>query len=189
MTMTDWPIEDRPREKLLEKGASALTDAELIAIFLNTGTRGQTALDMAKTLLVTFDGLKKLLRAPSYELRKTRGLGNAKYALLQAAVKLGKRFLREELPTGAILNNSKRTQQFLSDCLRHHTNEVFACLFMDNHYRLIQFEELFHGTVNEATIYPREIVRRAIMHNAKSSCTQSSIWGTHNRVKQIKRNE
>jgi DNA repair protein RadC len=166
MTISKWPSADRPREKLLAKGAKTLTDAELVAIFINTGTREQTALDIAKTLLTTFGCLKKLLNAAPHEIRQTRGLGWAKYANLQAAVELGRRYSNDSVPLRSKLNNSKATQQFLVNCLRHYPNEVFACLFLDNHYRLIQFEELFHGTINEATIYPREIVRRALIHNA-----------------------
>jgi DNA repair protein RadC len=166
MTMTDWPPADRPREKLLEKGATALTDAELVAIFLHTGTRGQTALDVARQLLVSFGCLKKLLRAPPHEFMRWHGMGNAKYAALQAAVELGRRFISETVPTGSVMTNSRIVQQFLSGQLRHHSNEVFACLFMDNHFRLLSFEEMFQGTVNETNVYPREIVRRALMHNA-----------------------
>jgi DNA repair protein RadC len=166
MPITDWPLEDRPREKLLAKGEQALTDAELIAIFLKTGTRGKTAVDIAKTLLVEYGGLKQLLRAPPRLLMQKQGVGSAKYAALKAACELGRRYLRETLPTGAILNSSQKTQLFLADRLRDYTNEVFACVFMDNHFRLICFEELFHGTINEANIYPREIVRRGLAHNA-----------------------
>lgn len=162
----NWPIEDRPREKLLQKGAQNLTDAELIAIFLKTGIKGKSAVDIAKGLLVEYSGLKQLLRAPIAELIQKPGIGQTKYATLQAALELGKRYLSEMLPTGSILNNSQLTQQFLADRLRSYTNEVFCCLFMDNRFRLIQFEELFLGTINETSIYPREIVRRALAHGA-----------------------
>ncbi|VVC74899.1 hypothetical protein AQUSIP_01730 [Aquicella siphonis] len=166
MRITDWPQEDRPREKLLNRGENALTDAELIAIFLKSGTRGKTALDLARELLNEFGGIKKLMRAPSQSLIRKPGLGRAKYSTLKAAIELGRRYLGEPMQTGAALNNSRITQRFLADRLREHTSEVFACLFMDNHFRLICFEELFHGTINETSIYPREIVRRALIHNA-----------------------
>jgi len=165
MPITNWPRADRPREKLLEKGEHMLTDAELIAILLNSGTRGKTAVDVARDLLCEFGTLKKLVGAPPSQIKKL-GVGNAKYALLKAAFELGRRCLTEQLPTGSVLNNSRMTQQFLADHLRGHPNEVFACLFMDNHLRLIHYEELFHGTINEANIYPREIVRRGLLHNA-----------------------
>lgn len=163
MPITDWPHADRPREKLLSKGAAVLTDAELIAIFLQTGIRGKTALDIAKELLNEFGTLKKLLAAPTL---KKPGMGAAKFAALKAAVELGKRYSDENLIIGETLNSSQKTQKFLTQQLRHYPNEVFACLFMDNHFRLIRYEELFHGTVNEANIYPREIVRLGLAHNA-----------------------
>jgi DNA repair protein RadC len=166
MPITDWPKEDRPREKLLNQGEKILTDTELIAIFLNTGTRGKTALDIARELLLAHGNLKMLLNAPQNRLINTRGVGPAKYATLKAAIELGRRYLEETISTGEILNNTKVTQKFIANRLRHYENEVFACLFMDTHFRLIRFEELFHGTVNEATIYPREIVRRSLFHNA-----------------------
>lgn len=166
MPITDWPHEDRPREKLMSKGEQTLTDAELIAILLKSGTRGKTALDLAKEMLNEFGNLKKLLSTPSQLLITKPGLGAAKYAALKAAIELGRRYLNEPLAIGSVLNNSRKTQKFLAEQLREHTNEVFACLFMDNHFRLIRYEELFHGTINEANIYPREIVRRGLAYNA-----------------------
>lgn len=166
MRITDWPFEDRPREKLLSKGEKALTDAELIAIFLKTGTRGKTALDMAKELLMEYGSLKKLLRAPPHLLNAKPGMGKAKYASLLAALELGRRYLNDNLNVGEVLNSSQATQSFLIHCLREHSNEVFACLFMDTHFRLISYEELFHGTIHSAIVYPREIVRRGLAHNA-----------------------
>lgn len=166
MPITDWPKEDRPREKLLQHGEGRLTDAELIAIFLLTGTRGKTALDLAKELLTKHGGLKKLLRLPPKILIQTPGMGAAKYAALRAAIELGRRYLEEYLPIGEMLNSSSATQKFLAARLRDHPNEVFACLFLDTHFRLIRFEEIFQGTINEANIYPREIVRRCLVHNA-----------------------
>ena len=166
MPITDWPEEDKPREKLLSKGEHTLTDAELIAIFLKTGIPGKTALDIAKELLQEYGCLKQLLRTPVSSLIKKAGLGYAKYATLKAAIELGKRYQRAHLPTGTILNSTLLTQTFLTERLREYTNEVFACLFMDSHFRFIHFEELFHGSVNQAHIYPREIVRRGLVHNA-----------------------
>lgn len=166
MRITDWPKEDRPREKLLSLGEKSLTDAELIAIFIKSGIRGKTALDIAKELLQEFFGIKGLLRASQQELTRKRGLGNAKYALLKAAVELGKRYSEERLPIGTLLNDSRSTQRFLNYRLRELAYEVFACLFMDTHLRLIQYEELFYGTINGAYVYPREIVRRGLRYNA-----------------------
>lgn len=166
MRITQWPLADRPREKLLDKGAAALTDAELIAIFLKTGARGRTALDIAKALLIEHGGLKKLLQTAPRTLMQQHGVGQAKLAALKAAAELGKRYVSESLPPGTVLNNSQITQQFLSDRLRDYSQEVFACLFMDTHFRLLHFDVLFYGTLNEAIIYPREIVRRALEHHA-----------------------
>lgn len=166
MRITNWPQEDRPREKLLIKGESALTDAELIAILLKSGTRGKTALDLARELLIEYGSIKKLMLAPPPSLMHKPGLGSAKYTSLKAAIELGRRYLGEPMQVGATLNNSRATQQFLAERLREYTSEVFACLFMDNHFRLINYEELFYGTINETSIYPREIIRRALLQNA-----------------------
>lgn len=166
MPITDWPHEDRPREKLLNKGEHALTDAELIAIFLKTGIRGKTALDLAKELLNEYGNLKKLLLASPSVLMKKTGIGSAKYAALKAAIELGRRYFNETIPVGKKLDNSHVLKKFLSGQLREHPNEVFACVFMDNHFRLLSFEKLFQGTIHSASIYPREIVRRGLLHNA-----------------------
>jgi len=166
MPITDWPQADRPREKLLEKGETILTDAELLAIFINSGVKGKTALDIAKELINEFGSLKMLIRTPKEILFKKQGIGKVKYVLLKAAVELGKRYLNEQIHTGTVLNSSLLAQEFLAYRLRENMNEVFACLFLDNHLRLICFEEIFHGTINEANIYPREIVRRGLRHNA-----------------------
>jgi len=166
MPITDWPKEDRPREKLLRFGEASLTDAELMAIFLVTGVRGRTAVDIAKNLLIENGGLKKLLRLPPKTLIAAPGIGLAKYAALKAAIELGRRYLEEHLKIGETLNSSAATQKFLAHRLRDCPNEVFACLFMDTHFRLIRFEEMFQGTINSANIYPREIVRRGLLYNA-----------------------
>lgn len=166
MPITDWPREDRPREKLLNKGEQLLTDAELITIFIKSGTRGKTALDIAKELLSEYGGLKKLLSTSPRILINKPGMGPAKYAALKAALELGRRYINEPLPVGTRLNSSRKTQEFLAQHLREYANEVFACLFMDNHLRLIKFEELFFGTINETNIYTRELVRRGLSHNA-----------------------
>lgn len=166
MPITQWPENERPREKLLRFGAKPLSDAELLAIFINTGVRGKTALDLARELLTEFGGLKKILQSYPHEIYQKPGLGKAKYALLKAAVELGRRFLDHDMIPGETLHNSQHTKQFLARQLKQYSHEVFACLFLDNHNRLICFEELFHGTLNEANVYPREVVKRALSHNA-----------------------
>jgi DNA repair protein RadC len=166
MTISNWPLSERPREKLLAQGAKYLSDAELIAILLQTGIRGKTALDIARDLLIEFGSLKKLFLAASPPLYQKPGLGKAKYALLQAALELGRRFQEEPLPAGEILTDSTLTKRCLASRLKDYPHEVFACLFLDTQHRVICYEELFHGTLSEANIYPREVVKRALAHNA-----------------------
>ncbi len=166
MTMNHWPLAERPREKLLLYGAKHLSDAELLAIFLNTGIRGKTALDIARELLHGFGSLRKLLQSHAHELCQTPGVGKAKYVLINAAIELGLRYLTSDIQLGKRLNSSQLTKQFLSNHLKHYAHEVFAGLFLDTHHRLICFEELFHGTLNEASVYPREVVKRGLLHNA-----------------------
>ncbi len=163
MTIANWPLAERPREKLLLYGEKNLSDAELLAIFFCTGTRGKTALDLARELLKEYGGLKKLADADSI---KKKGLGKAKYAMLKAAVELGRRYLEEDVPIGELLTNSHLTKRFLANRLKDHPHEVFACLFLDNLNRMICYEELFHGTINESNVYPRELVKRGLKHNA-----------------------
>jgi DNA repair protein RadC len=166
MAITNWPATERPREKLLINGAKNLSDAELLAIFLHTGTRGKTALDIARELLGEFGSLKKLLNSAPERLCQTRGIGNAKYALLKAATELGQRYLDETLQIGETLSSSIAAKRFLSHRLKDYPHEVFACLFLNSHHRLLGFEELFHGTINESNVYPREVVKRGLAHNA-----------------------
>ena len=148
------------------RGESALTDAELVAIFLRTGARGKTAVDIARQLLLDFGGVKNLLKVPKLTLTNQHGVGQSKYATLKAAVELGKRCLTQSAEDGDVINSSVKTRQIIADRLRHHTSEVFACLFMDIHLRLIRFDELFYGSIHEAVVYPREIVRRGVLYNA-----------------------
>jgi len=165
-SITQWPLAERPREKLLSQGPKQLSDAELIAIFLNTGARGKTAVDLAHELLKEFGTLKKLLHAPPLYFYQKRGMGKAKYALIKAALELGQRYLKENLPLGEKLNDSAQTKRFIHSRLSDYPHEVFACLFLDNRHRVMAFEELFHGTINETSVYPREIIKRGLAHNA-----------------------
>lgn len=166
MTITTWPTLDRPREKLLSQGAKYLSDAELLAILLQTGTQGKTALDIARELLTESGGLKKLGYAPAHHFYQKRGLGKAKFAMLQAALELGKRHCEEPLLAGQKLGNSEITKRCIADRLKDYAHEVFSCLFLDTQNRIIAFEELFHGTLTESNVYPREVVKRALAHNA-----------------------
>ena len=164
--ITEWPMEERPREKLLDRGADTLSDAELLAIFLRTGTRGLTAVDLARQLLREFGGLKPLLDASEDRFCLHRGLGRAKYAQLQAVLEMARRHLFENIQRGDALCSPNDTRHYLAAELRSCPHEVFACLFLDNRNRVLTFEKLFYGTIDGASVYPREVVRRAIDINA-----------------------
>ncbi len=164
--ITDMPLEERPREKLLQRGARALTNAELLAIFLRTGVRGKSALDLAKDLLDNFGDLRSLLGADQKRFCLAKGLGDAKYVQLKACVEMSRRYLRECLERGDALTNPDDTRNFLMSELSGRDYEVFSCLFLDNKHRVIQFEELFYGTIDGASVYPREVVKRTLQHNA-----------------------
>ncbi len=166
MTISQWPLAERPREKLLNKGAEALSDAELLAIFLRTGCKGVTAVDLARQLLDNFGGLKPMLQASQVEFCQHNGLGSAKYAQLQAVMEMAKRHLFEELSRGDALSSPAQTRHFLSAQLASYPHEVFACLFLDNRNRVIAFEKMFFGTIDGASVYPREVVRLALKKNA-----------------------
>jgi DNA repair protein RadC len=161
-----WPSGDRPREKLLLRGASALSDAELLAIFLRTGVAGRSAVDLARDLIAEFRGLGGLLGATEARFCAGKGLGRAKYAQLQAVLEMSRRYLRERLDRGDALTGPERTRAYLKSRLYPYPYEVFACLFLDNRNRVIEYEELFRGTVDGSSVHPREVVRRALHHNA-----------------------
>ena len=165
-TISDWPVDERPREKLLDRGANALSDAELLDIFLRTGTRGLTAVDLARLLLDEFGGLKPLLDASESNFCRHRGLGRAKYAQLQAVLEMARRHLFARVQRGDALCSPNDTRNYLSAELRACPHEVFACLFLDNRNRVLAFEKLFFGTIDGASVYPREVVRRAIDINS-----------------------
>jgi len=166
MRITDWPADQRPREKLLAHGAGTLTDAELLAIFLRTGIQGKTAVDLAQDLLTGFGSLQALMQADCVTFTQAKGLGNAKYAQLQAVLEMARRHTFEELERGDVLTSPEATRHYLSSQLRHYPYEVFACLFLDNQHHILEFEELFRGTIDGASVYPREVVKKALEHNA-----------------------
>lgn len=166
MAITDWPADERPREKLLARGPEALSDAELLAIFLRTGVVGRTAVDLARDLLSDFGGLRPLLQADKKGFCARHGLGEAKFVQLQAVMEMARRHLHETLSRGDALTSPQQTRQYLTARLRHYLHEVFGCLFLDNRHRVISFDEMFHGTIDGASVYPREVVRRALGHNA-----------------------
>ncbi len=166
MAISDWPEGERPREKLLSQGAAALSDAELLAIFLRTGVAGKSAVDLSRDLLHRFEGVRALLNADEVTFCQAQGLGRAKYALLQAVIELARRHLAESLKRDSALTSVAETRAFVSAQLRDRPREVFAVLFLDNQHRMIAFEEMFQGTIDSASVYPREIIKRALSLNA-----------------------
>jgi DNA repair protein RadC len=166
MSITDWPAGERPREKLLERGASSLSDAELLAIFLRTGVTGKSAVDLARELLTRFGNLTQLIAASEKDFCEIHGLGQAKYVQLQAVVEISRRALQEEMKSGDALNSPRAVREFLQLLLRARPQEVFVALFLDAQHRVIASEELFKGTLTQTSVYPREVVKRALHHNA-----------------------
>jgi DNA repair protein RadC len=166
MSIRDWPQGERPREKLLQLGASALSEAELLAILLRTGTRGQSAVDVARGLLVEFGSLRNLLTADREKVCSAKGLGDARYSALQAALELTRRHYQQLMMTGSALANPRATREFLRSKLRDLPHEVFCCVYLDNRHRVIAFEELFRGTIDGASVHPREVVKQALARNA-----------------------
>jgi DNA repair protein RadC len=159
MAIRDWPSDERPREKLLEKGAAALSDAELLAILLRTGTPGHSAVDLARDVLKSFRSLRKLIAADRQRFCAEAGLGLARFAELQAAIEIGRRQLTESLKAGPSLASPSATCDFLE-------HEVFCCLYLDKRHRLIEFQEVFRGTIDGASVHPREIVKLALQRNS-----------------------
>ncbi|MBT5231042.1 MAG: DNA repair protein RadC [Methylococcales bacterium] len=166
MAISTWPEQAQPREKLITRGSESLTDAELLAIFLRTGTRDRNAVELASDLLQKFGGLHKLLTADFPTLTGVKGLGSAKFAQLQAGLEIGRRFLEAQLEHTNVLNNPDDTKKYLQAHLKHHQHEVFACLFLDSQNQIIQLEKLFTGTLSRASVHPREVVKRCLFHNA-----------------------
>lgn len=166
MAISHWPVEDRPREKLLAKGAAVLSDAELLAIFLRTGLPGVTAIDLARQLLDHFGGLGPLLSADQRSFCDAKGLGPAKYCQIQATLELTKRYLQEQLCDNPIFTCPSHVRDYLAVQMRDYQREVFVVLLLDTRHQLIEFCELFQGTIDSASVHPREVVRLALHKNA-----------------------
>jgi DNA repair protein RadC len=166
MSIRHWPASERPREKLLQLGPQALSEAELLAILIRSGTRGSNALDVARELLVQFGSLRQLLTAEQQLACATPGLGPARYAALQAALELARRHYQQLMTIGSVLSNPRATREFLRMRLRDLRHEVFCCVYLDNRNRVIAFEELFRGTIDGASVHPREVVKEALARNA-----------------------
>lgn len=166
MAILDWPVDDRPREKLLAKGVDALSDAELLAIFLRTGVSGKSAVELARELLTRCGSLSALCAASERDLCEVTGMGQAKYAQLQAVLEMARRALKEKISNGNALNSPAAVREYLRLRLQALPHEVFAVLFLDAQNRVIGIEELFRGTLTQTSVYPREVVKRALHHNA-----------------------
>jgi DNA repair protein RadC len=168
MRITELPLHDRPRERLLRLGAAALSDAELLAVLLHTGRQGRSALDIAALLLTRYGGLARLYAADSCDVQETAGIGPAKYAQLCAGAELARRALGENWQRRQVLADPRASDDYLRALLSHRTSEVFACVFLDARLRVIGCEELFRGTIDGTSVHAREVVRRALAHNAAS---------------------
>ncbi|MEP1446418.1 MAG: DNA repair protein RadC [Paraglaciecola sp.] len=166
MKITDWPKHERPREKLLSQGAVALSDSELLAIFLRTGIKGLSAIDLARSSLTKFGGLRGLLSASERDFCETKGLGQAKFAQLQASLEMSQRFMAETLDKSDAFNSVEQTQAYLIAKLRDQPHEVFAMLLLDSQHRLIKYRPMFYGTIDSASVYPRVLVQQALLDNA-----------------------
>ncbi len=166
MAITDWPEDERPRERLLAQGAAALSDAELLALFLRVGVKGKSAVDLARDLITRFGSLNRLFSASQAEFSAIPGMGPAKYAQLQAVLEMSRRALAEELKQSSALSTPDAVRNFLRLHLAGLKHEVFFALWLDAQNRLIVAEELFCGTLTQASVYPREVVKNALSHNA-----------------------
>jgi DNA repair protein RadC len=166
MAITDWPLQERPRERLIALGPRALADAELLAILLRTGVKGKSAVDVARGLLARFGSVAALLDADAGKLAAVPGLGSAKSAQLQAALELSRRALREELSARDVLSSPRAVRDYLRLAFAGRQHEVFVVLLLDAQHRVIACEDLFRGTLTQTSVYPREVVKCALKHNA-----------------------
>jgi len=166
MAITQWPDTERPRERLLKYGPKSLTDAELVAIFLRTGCVGLSAVDVARQLLSRFGGLHQLLDAGMEQFCQQQGIGPTKYVQLQAVRELGLRLQQQELETLTNLDTSTKVGTYLQCQIGHYQREVFCVLLLDNQHRLLELMELFQGTIDSASVHPREVVKLALAKNA-----------------------
>jgi DNA repair protein RadC len=165
MAISDWPVEERPRERLLASGAGALSDAELLAVLLRTGVRGKSAVQLARELLDQFGSITRLLQEGA-ALTRVKGLGAAKSAQFAAAIELARRSTKEELKSGATLTSPGAVRDYLRLAIGSRPHEVFVCIWLDAQHRVIRFEEPFRGTLTQTSVYPREVVKAALACNA-----------------------
>jgi len=168
MSITEWPEDERPRERLLKQGAAALSDAELVAIFLRVGVKGKSAVDLARDLVVEFGSLNGLFAASEVDLCAIHGIGQAKYVQLQAVLEMARRALVEDIRLTDALTSPKSVRDYLKLTLARLAHEVFVAVFLTSQNRVIKVEEIFRGTLTQTSVYPREIVKLALAHNAAS---------------------
>lgn len=166
MTLSALPKNDRPREKLINEGPGSLSDVELLAIFLRTGTQGKSVLQLAHELIQEFKGIRGLLEADYQRLNRTPGIGPAKFVQLKAAIEITERYLQKGFERGNAISDPGATRRYLKSKLRGYSREVFACMYLDNQNHLIRYEELFFGTIDGASVHPREVVKQVLQHNA-----------------------
>ena len=166
MSIKDWPEDERPREKLLKYGSQSLSDAELLAIFLRVGTRGQSAIELARALIQHFGSLNKLMSTSASQFCTRPGMGPAKYSQLQACMEMSKRCFHNEIQERCVITSPEATQNFLRSAIIHKNHEVFGCLYLNSQHQVLKFEELFQGTIDSASVYPREIVTKVLENNA-----------------------
>jgi DNA repair protein RadC len=166
MRIAEWPENERPRERLLKHGASALSEAELLAIFLRTGIAGANAVELGRQLLARFGNLQRLFAAPLSEVASVRGLGPAKYVQLQAVIEMARRALEEDIGERDAMSSPQAVREFLRLTLGGRAQEIFMAMFLDAQNRLLGWEELFRGTLTQTSVYPREVVKTALRYNA-----------------------
>ncbi len=162
----NWPAAERPRERLIHAGAEKLSDSELLAVILGRGVSGVSALELGRQLLTSFGGMRGVLNADRQDLEKVHGMGPGKSAALTAIKECCCRFLQEKLTPGDAIASPRDSRNFLLARLRDRPHEVFCCLFLDNRHRVLAFDELFRGTIDNTTVYPREVVKQALQRNA-----------------------
>lgn len=168
MAITDWPEGERPREKLLQKGVSALSDAELLAIFLRVGVRGKSAVDLSRELLQTFGSLNGIFSADLTAINQINGMGESKYCQLQAIFEMSRRALSEDIQNRDTLNSPDKVRDYLTLSLSKLNHEVFMVLFLDTQNRVIAHEIMFEGSLTQTSVYPREVIKRVLHYNAAS---------------------
>ena len=168
-SIKNWPEKERPREKLLAYGPQSLSDAELLAVFLRTGIKGKTAVDLARELISHFGGLRPILAASKNDFCKSPGLGTAKFALLQAVLEMSRRHQWQKLDTGQALTSPSMAYDFLRSQIGNLDYEVFGCIYLDNRHRILGFEQLFRGTIDSASIFPREVLKQCLKKHAAAA--------------------